>query len=99
MDIQRVPKAGPVFPKTFSRVVFRINGEKELRVFDPRNLPEIYRKLSGTDIEYSTLQFWCQKFVELRCRPFMISPNCGRTWKSLGKPEVDHFYCDHPEVK
>lgn len=89
MDMQ---KAGPVFPQTFSRVVFRINGENQSRVFDPRSMDSSCKPLEA-------MQELCQIFVDLRCRPLMISPDCGKTWNVVGKLEVDMFFCDHPEVK
>ena len=84
---------GPVFPKSYSRVVFRINGEKELREFNG--------KMQSIKHPYPDIKphQWCDDFVDLRCKPFMISPDCSKTWRFVGKPEVDMYYFDHPEVK
>ena len=102
MDMQ---KAGPVFPATFSRVVFRIVGETQLRVFDPRH--SIAKHLDGVSLElvYRNFQAWCQTFVDMRCRPLVRLDGYNPQDKSfkkaevIGKLEVDMFYCDHPEVK
>jgi len=95
MELQ---KAGPVFPKTFSRVVFRISGESVLRYFDPRQHPQIKELAAIDPTNFGNMQEWCQAFVNDRCRPLVISPDCGKTWKIVGKLEVDMFYCDHPVV-
>lgn len=94
-------KPGPVVPTSYPRVIFRINGEKVVRVFDPRKLvvhPTHKDYLEAiAKGEIGTLVSWCNDFINLRCRPLMISPDCGQTWNHLYN-EVDFFYSDHPLI-
>lgn len=89
-------KPGPKYPASFPRVIFRISKEKEIRVFDPRQFTSTH----PSDTLRSTAQNlmdWCNTFMDLRCRPLMISHDCGQTWSIVSK-EVDFFYCEHPLV-
>jgi hypothetical protein len=84
---------GPVFSKTFSRVVFRIINEKQLRVFDGR----AFDPVGGTP------QQWCQAFIDLRCRDFLRLDGYDPFRKEsksvqIISREVDYYYCDHPTV-
>jgi hypothetical protein len=40
-----------------------------------------------------------QSFVDTDLRAFMRSPDCGRTWLSVGRIEVDYFNCWHQEAE
>jgi len=89
---------GPILPESFSRVIFRITREKELRVFDPRTNP------ATKDYSGISAQSWCKDFIDLRCRAFVKLDGYNpltKEYKAIEiiSQEVDMFYCDHPEVK
>lgn len=91
-------KPGPEFPKSFSRVIFRIKGEKLPRMFNGALHAEHITDLTGIK---STAQEWCKDFVDLRCRAFLKLNGYNPLTKEyinaeVISSEVDYFYCDHP---
>lgn len=88
---------GPVVPKSYPRVVFRIIGESKPRFVDFSNTQQ-FPLSGGTQVQ------WMQSFVDLRCRALVKIDGYNPETKECGKQtviskEVDYFYCDHPEVK